>query len=229
MAASALIKFTQGTNVGGDGEALVGAIGEEVSLTNVDNTDVQSWQIDLVYVDTRSSLVAAYCYAYGDSSTPSVVFTPDVPGSYRWVLQVWEGIGRVGDSSSTDIRVFSVPESNGLIVPPSQVWPLPLPDPRTALATAKPNEMNFQGGLDGWAGGDGLLNDALRRLVALEATPSDGVTLNLTSVDGAMRPNRDTTTQRDAITPGESMMWYNTTTHELQYYDGTTWKSCVTT
>jgi len=166
MAATALIKFTQGLVVGADGQALLGVSGASVHVSNVVNTDVQSWQVDLVYVDPRSSLVAADAYATGNNSTPSADFTPDSSGSYRVVLKVWENPSRTGDPVSVDIRVFSILEEFGLLVPPSQVWPLPLPDPRSGLATARPGEMNFAAQLHGWAGNgtDGLLNEAVRRV-----------------------------------------------------------------
>ena len=167
MAASALIKFTQGLNVGPDGEALLGEVGTDVYLSNVDNTDVASWQFDLAYADPGSALYVDVGpdFDSGSSSTPATQFWPDVPGSYRWVLKVWNVPDMVGDPSSVDIRVFSVSEANGLIVPPPQLWPLPLPDPQSADPLAKPNEMNFGGQPFGWAGqgvGDGLQGEVVR-------------------------------------------------------------------
>jgi len=170
MSASALLKFSQGLNVGADGEALLGVTNENVVLHNVDNAGVKSWQIDLVAADAGSTLTPIDGYAWSDSnSTPTATFDPDWSGSYRWVLKVWDVINRVGDPTDVDIRVFSIPELNGSIVPPSQVYPSPLPDPRTGLAGAKPNELNFSGQLDGWAGngwGDGLLSGIVRQLDA---------------------------------------------------------------
>jgi len=165
MAASALLKFSQGSVVGGDGEALLGVVNEEVVLHNVDNTGVRSWQIDLVAADAGSSYVPQDAYAFSDnSSTPTTPFTPDWSGSYRWVLKVWDAQNRVGDPTDVDIRVFSIPESNGFIIPPSQVFPLPLPDPRTGADGAKPNELNFNSQVNGWSGNgqDGLLSALVR-------------------------------------------------------------------
>ena len=215
MAATALIKFTQGLNVGPDGEALVGEIGISVYLSNVDNTDVASWRFDLMYADPGSALYAdiGTDFASGSSSTPAAQFTPDVPGSYRWVLNVWSVPGQVGAPSSVDIRVFSVAEANGLIVPPPQLWPLPLPDPRSGAPTAKPNEMNFGGQPFGWAGagtGDKLLGDVVRRI---SVPPPVGM---------------GTTSQRNALVPTEGLRWYNTTTHAYEFYDGTIWRTVVT-
>ena len=168
MAASALIKFTQAGVVSGvAGQALFGVLGTNVFLTNSNDADVASWQIDLVYADPNSSLAITIPFAFSDNSnTPAAVFLPDVRGSYRWVLKVWSVINRIGDPSDVDIRVFSVPEANSSVVLPSQIWPLPLPDPRSGLPTAKPNELNYSGQLDGWAGNDDfsvyLMNSFIR-------------------------------------------------------------------
>lgn len=168
MAASALLKFSQGLVTGANGQALKGVVGTLVTVANSDNTSVASWQIDLVAADPASAVVPAEPFAFNNnSSTPSATFTPDVPGCYRFVLKVWEVQNRAGNPKSIDIRVFAVPEANGLVAPPPQLWPLPLPDPRSGEATAKPNEMNFDGQERGWCGNgqdDGLLNDALRRI-----------------------------------------------------------------
>ena len=168
MAATALLKFTQNLTVGGPGRALKGVVGVAVDLANSSNTDVVSWQIDLIYADPNSGVTVATPYAFNNSSnTPAASFTPDVPGSYRWQLKVWTVANRAGTPSDVDIRVFSVPETNGLVVPPTQIWPLPLPDPQSGLTGAKPNEMNFNDQPDGWAGngdGDGGLNDLIRRV-----------------------------------------------------------------
>ena len=168
MAAVALLKFEQGVNVGASGQALKGVVGELVSVRNSVNTSVASWQIDLVAVDSASAVVPGEPFAFNNNSaTPLAPFTPDVPGSYRFVLKVWGVPNRAGSPTSIDIRVFAVPEASGLVAPPAQLWPLPLPDPRSGEAAAKPNEMNFGGQDRGWCGdgqNDGLLNDAIRRI-----------------------------------------------------------------
>lgn len=179
----ALLKFTQDTNEGGDGEALVGEVGTEVLVENVDDTDVASWQIDLLFAPPLSALSPASPFAdwdgLGSHEVTQTAFTPDVAGSYRFRLRVWTVASFVGNPADTDIRVFSVPLENGLIIPPAQIWPLPLPDPQSDEDGAKPNEMNFGGQVGGWAGsaaGDGLLDDALRRL--------DPVAVQITAVEG---------------------------------------------
>lgn len=167
MAATALLKFTQDLNVGADGQAFSGEIGTLVTVGNSDNTDVVSWTLDLVYADPAGGTPVLSPYATGDSNTPVAQFLPDVRRSYRWVLKVWSVINQVGPPDDVDIRVFTVPELNGVIIPPIQIWPEPLPDPASGLPGAKPNEMNFSGQSGGWAGGtdgDGLLNDTLSKL-----------------------------------------------------------------
>jgi hypothetical protein len=199
MAAHALLKFVQGSNVGEDGQALLGVPGTSVALSNVDNTDVASWQIDLVWSDPESGIPAAIPFAFNNnSSTPAANFTPDVKSSFRFVLKVWDVPNRTGDPSDVDIRNFSVPDGD-YIVPPAQVWPLPLPDPRSGQAGAKPNEMNFGGQPDGWAGNsrrDGLASDFLRRrggigllVTAVKSVDVDGTTLSDVTVDGDVSTN----------------------------------------
>lgn len=167
MAATALLKFAQGANIGANGRALLGVVGTQVNLTNSVNTDVASWQIDRVYVAPGSALPVATPFAFNNNSgVPAASFTPDQPGSYRFVLSVWNVANRLGSPTSVDIRVFSVPLANGTIMPPAQLWPLPLPSPESGDATAKPNELNFAGQVLGWAGvggSDGLLNDFLAK------------------------------------------------------------------
>jgi hypothetical protein len=56
------------------------------------------------------------------------------------------------------------------------------------------------------------------------STPDANAILDLTSTTKAFMPPRMTTTQRDAISsPVEGMVIYNLTTHNLDFYNGTTW------
>ena len=179
MAATALLRFTQGAHVGNPGEALLGELTTMVHLLNATTTDIVCWRVDLVYVDPTSALsVPSYTTYYGNGAV-AVDFIPDVRGSYRWMLQVWEVAGWVGDPADVDIRVFSVPEDNGMVVPPAQIWPLPLPDPRTGALTAKPNELNFNGQDLGWSGNgssDGLMSNLVRLADSALPRPFRGVT-----------------------------------------------------
>lgn len=168
--AAALIKFSQVTQgTGGNGLAFVGVLGQLVTVSNSDNTGVASWQIDLVYSDPSSSVTPATPFAFNNNgSNPSATFTPDVSRSFRFVLKVWSVTGRAGDPDDTDIRVFTVKEGNAIIIPPSQIWPRPLPPPPSGETGNKPNELNFGGQPDGWAGSgtsDGLLNDTLTKVL----------------------------------------------------------------
>jgi hypothetical protein len=179
MAATALLKFAQATvGTGADGQAFAGVLNQLVTVSNSDNTGVASWQIDLLYAAPGSSTVAATPFAFSNNgSTPVATFTPNVRRSYRFQLKVWSVLNRAGNPDSTDIRVFSIRELNGTFIPPPQLFPLPLPDPRTGLAGAKPHEMNFGGQPDGWAGGvtnDGLLNDFLTKSFLVSGSPSIG-------------------------------------------------------
>jgi len=173
MTATALIQLTQATNIGPNGQSLIGVVGTAVTLSNTDNTGVASWQIDLVYADPSSALVPATPYAFNNSSaTPTLTFTPDVSGCYRLVLKVWGVANRVGTPTDLDIRIFGVKEANGTLVPPAQVFPQPLPVPASGKPGAKPSEYNFDGVPNGagWAGNgsnDGLLNNTLRIVDAI--------------------------------------------------------------
>ncbi len=172
MAAVALLKFVQGVTVGVNGQALIVAPGVAVVISNSDNTGVKSWQIDLAFVDPASSISPSTPFAFADdSSTPLASIIPDVRGSYRFILKVWDSKNRVGTPTDVDIRNIAIPELHGLIAVPTQIWPLPLPDPASGLVNAKPNELNFGGQLNGFAGDghtDGLMNRLIRKVDAFD-------------------------------------------------------------
>lgn len=168
--AEALIKFSQDTvGTGGNGIAFAGVLGELATIANSDNTGVASWEINLVYWDPSSTVWTGDPFAFSNNgNTPTATFTPDVSRSYRFMLKVWSVPNRPGAPDSVDIRVFTVKEANNLVIPPSQIWPRPLPPPTSGETGNKPNEMNFDGQPDGWAGtsaGDGLLNDTLTKVL----------------------------------------------------------------
>lgn len=145
MAVTALIVFTQGDETS-IGEAMVGMLSDgSVTVTNSDNTDVSSWTIELIGAPPDSG-ISTGVLSFATSSTPSASFLPDVFGSYRVQLTL---VGTDG-STSTDIRVFTVPLGlAGYILPPWQGYPEPLP--LTGVG-AKPNELNFGGQAFGWMG-----------------------------------------------------------------------------
>jgi hypothetical protein len=187
MAATALIQFVQGITVGSGGQVLVGSTGTPVTVQNSNNTGIQSWQIDLVYTPSGSSVPVSIPLAFSNNgAVPSAVFTPDVSGSYRFVMKVWATTGRPGVPTDTDIRNFVVPEPNGIVVPPYQKDPDPLPTLASAKPGAKPNEMNINGEELGWTGtgSDGLLAEALKTLDAATA-PSLSTVLGVGNTTGA--------------------------------------------
>ncbi len=161
MAASALIKFTQNAVTGPDGEAVTGVISLAVTVDNVSNTGVASWEIELLDAPSGSALSLGLLGHSDNSATPTANVTPDVAGGcYRIALRVWDAINRVGTATDTDIRNFVVLDASGFASPPSQIWPAPLPPTASGMAGNKPNELNLGGQERGYAGdgSDGLLD-----------------------------------------------------------------------
>ncbi len=142
MAAVASLQFTQGANTDVAGRAVVGDLTSGVcNVANGDNTDVASWEIELLYSPPGSALVPGVL-ASAVSNTPAANFTPDVTGCYRIRLRVFDTFGVVNE----DIRNFGVPNFRGIIVPPYQNAPLPID------VSLKDDELNFSGQAFGWAG-----------------------------------------------------------------------------
>jgi hypothetical protein len=135
---------------------ILGEVGTLVQVENDNNTDVASWQIDLVYTPPGSSVLIAVPLAFNNSSsTPLATFTPDIEGPWRLVLKVWEVINRVGIPAEVDIRVFGIRElKHGFVIAPYQKDPDPLPTLASGEPGAKPNEMNLGGQEFGWDGRD---------------------------------------------------------------------------
>lgn len=173
MAAVALIKFDQADGVStpaGEAHPAILYFAPDlaknvITITNDDNTDVASWKIELLYQPPDSALGAVpgtpVVLAQATSNTPSAQFTMDAPdGCYRVVLYVWDGNGVM----DTDIRNVGVPNGRGIIIPPYQKLPDPLPLPATGLSGNKPDELNFNGQLYGWLGdsGEGMHHDIFR-------------------------------------------------------------------
>lgn len=155
--------------LGGNGEAFFAVVGGgNLVINNSNNANVLSWQLDLLYADPASALVAGDDFAHNNNSAVvAATALVDVPGGCRWRLKVWSNLNRVGAPDDVDIRVSGVKEANGLFAPPPQIWPRPLPPVQSGEAGAKPNELNFGGQPDGWAGDgstDGLMNQAVREI-----------------------------------------------------------------
>jgi len=127
-----------------------------ITVTNGDNTDVASWKIELLYNPPGSALGAVpgtpVILAQATSPTPSANFTMDAPdGCYRIRMTVWSS----GGVPNIDIRNVGVPNERGIVTPPYQKLPDPLPILGSGLTGAKADELNFSGQLYGWLGDSG--------------------------------------------------------------------------
>jgi hypothetical protein len=142
----------------------------DVLVENANNTDVASWQIDLVYTPSGSGVPIAVPLAFNNNdNTPTASITPGIdPGPYRVVLKVWNVINRPGIPTDTDIRVFSIPGPHGFHRPPYQKDPDPKPTLASGEPDAKPNEMNLGGQEFGWEGRGqpGFFHDVLQQVDA---------------------------------------------------------------
>lgn len=188
---TALIKFTQSAVPGIAGEAYSGIIGSGVTIENGDNSNVLSWKIELLYARPPSTLEVVpgvpTVLGMDDITPPTGTFTPDVPGSYRIRLTVYDAIGLLGNSDQ-DIRNFIVAmPGRNLIIPPYQALPDPLPlpgsNPPAGSPAPKPDEMNYGGQNYGWGGDNSSnllgLNESIVALDGIIGLPDAG-----TSVQG---------------------------------------------
>lgn len=159
MAATALIKFTQGGNTDVPGKAVLGDFEDfsAVSVTNGNNLNVVEWTIYMLDAPPDSVTYATgsnpQVLATAVSNTPSTTFTPDVSGSYRIMLEVRDGLAQV----DRDIRVFGIPDAEGNVRPPYQKGPDPLPVALPIIIAElprpiKPDEQNYGTNARGWAG-----------------------------------------------------------------------------
>lgn len=161
MTVTALMKFTQGPNTDVAGRAVIGTLASvdgPVTVTNDDNTNVNSWEIILLDAPSKSSTYPVgsqpQVLASAVSNTPSANFSPDVPGTYRVLMDVIDN----GGVRNRDIRCFGVPDERGVIEPPYQKNPDPLPITLPGILTPisdpeiKPDEQNYGGQPRGWAG-----------------------------------------------------------------------------
>jgi hypothetical protein len=173
MAATALIKITQGANTDSAGVAVIGTKTDgSVTFSNGSNTDVVQWKWEVLYVPPGSIIPLT---VQGPDTIPTFVMSqPDANGCYRIRLTVWDAIG----NQDQDIRDLGIRCTNGLIIPPYQGNPPPLP---IAGLAAKPSETNFKDQPYGWAGDHNadvkLLHQALENLDLLLG----GATLNIVS------------------------------------------------
>jgi hypothetical protein len=143
---ASLIKYTQAAITDVAGNAVKGTMTDGiVTVSNGDNTGVASWKYELLYVPPGSAIPLT---TQGPGLTPTFTFPqPDRPGSYRVRLTTTDASG----NTDVDIRCFCVPfTAFGLIIPPFQGNPIPLP---MTGAGSKPNEMNLGGQSLGYDGG----------------------------------------------------------------------------
>lgn len=128
MAIAAAIKFVQGATIGTAGQALYGVLTTPVTVSNGNNSNVQRWKWTMVAVPPGSTVAEG---VMADGPFNSVQFIPDVRGGYHVELIVFDAAG----NQKKDRKVFQVPETSGLSIPPFD-----------ANAAA----LNFAGQLDGW-------------------------------------------------------------------------------
>ena len=159
MTAIALLRFRQGANIGAGGHALVVAIsGTAVTIENTSNIDVASYRIELLYAPPDST---TYPITPGVSAPIELAVGNGVPtatlnvseagiyGCYRIRLTVWPLLNQ-GGVPDVDIRNIAVVTPGfGIILPPYQKFPDPLP---LEGAGSKLDELNFAGQARGWAG-----------------------------------------------------------------------------
>jgi hypothetical protein len=193
MAAIALIKFTQGPNTDIAGRAVVGTpygVDGSVVVSNDDPTDIHHWKVYLVSAPPGSALELATQGDWtllneGVSNTPTASFNPDIAGSYRILLQVWD----VANNLNQDIRNFIILDDGDFILPPFQKLPdpLPLPNPQDPSDVQKPNEMNVGGQPYGWMGNTSyqLHHQLIKHVATLVPSPGAGDTSKIYVVTGA--------------------------------------------
>jgi len=102
---SASLQFTQSAVVGGAGQAYVGVPGVAVTVANAVDTGVTTWTYALLSVPTGSSFSPGTQQSGG---TPTFTFTPDVPGSFVFVLSVSDGV-----TTAMDTRSFLAADTRG--------------------------------------------------------------------------------------------------------------------
>lgn len=191
---TASIDFVQGATNPPAGQAIAAVTGSSVTVANASNTAVASWQVDLYDVPPNSALATGTIASSNSGSTPTASFTPDVAGTYRVALKVWNLVNRVGTATDLDIRdvIIGLPNT-GLWVPPLQTWPRPLPPLASAYVGAKASESNLSGCDRGWdgCGADGglrnliILVDARLPSAAEKAVLDAGTTAGTNMYDAA--------------------------------------------
>jgi len=170
--ASALIQFAQGSNTDLPGRAVIGdMVSGTVTVSNGDNTGIVSWKYELLYVPPGSTIPLT---VQGPSGVSTFTFPqPDTAGSYRVRMTTTDTAG----GTDVDIRNLCVKLPHGLIAPPYQGNPPPLP---LTGAGAKPNEMNIGGQPNGWDGDANTTRPLLYQLIGIVDSLNGGGTVPAT-------------------------------------------------
>jgi hypothetical protein len=129
MTVSASIKFTQGILNPPAGQALFGAQGSLVVVSNGNDANVVRWVWTILDVPPGSAVTVG---VVSDGPTASFSFTPDHVDSFFVQLDVYDLAG----NKSTDRRVFAVQRQGSRYIPPFD---------------AEAGELNFGGQTRGWA------------------------------------------------------------------------------
>lgn len=108
---AAAIAFSQpgGGGVGAAGVAMRGVASLPVTVSNGNDAGVTSWTFEIVDVAPGSAVPTGIVQS---GPTPTYTFTPDVSGSYEFLLTTSDGT-----TSAIDTRVFVVPETTGQLMP----------------------------------------------------------------------------------------------------------------
>jgi len=209
---SANIKFTQGPNTDVAGRAVLGTLTDgTITVENGDNTNVDFWEFELLFVPPDSAIPVGVKSSGASSSI--VIPQPDVPGCYRFRLEVRDAGATFVD---TDIRNFAVPDERGWVIPPYQ-----------GDIFLDPDELNFNGQPFGWAGDNqtGLLETIIRNLgivfsgpwkgaarLASAGTNHDVIVGGIQSVDGTLTGPSDLVLLKDQTNPTENGLYITSST-----------------
>jgi hypothetical protein len=130
MTLAASIKFVQGVTIGTPGVALLGATGTNVTASNgLDSPDVVRSKWTMIGVPGGSSVPTGLM---SDGPQKTVIFLPDVRGTYHVELVVFDASG----SQKKSRLCFGILETTGRLIP---------------AFDAEAPALNFGGQLRGWA------------------------------------------------------------------------------
>lgn len=130
MTVASLVKFVQGATVGTPGQALFGATGTAVQVSNGSPIPgpVTVWTFTVIAVPVGSSVPVGVAQT---GAMTTWTFTPDVKGCYIVEVTVEDAFGNV----ATDARAFGIKTTSGRFIP---------------SFTGDANSLNFGGQTSGW-------------------------------------------------------------------------------